>query len=248
MNLLDHWLLFVLVVLLPLEGRAEMGALRAAARGGDRGARLRTLVGTVVVQWALVLLLLASWATAGRPLAGLGLIVPGGRKAICGLAGIGATAWLVWLQYHGVSRLAPERRARLRERSGDSILLLPFTGAERIAFAATACTAGICEELLCRGFVFWYLGHWMNPWVTLFVASVPFGVVHIYQGRAGAIRTGMVALVLGFFYLLTGSLLWPMLMHASIDLGGGLLGRFLAAPIEVAGAADGGRGLPQPQG
>src|SRR5262249_15242874 len=88
-------------------------------------------------------------------------------------------------------------------------------------------TAGICEELLCRGFMIWYLGHWMSPWVAVVVASVPFGLAHLYQGPKGAVRTGMVALVIGSLYVATGSLLWPMIVHAAVDLGAGRRAEFL---------------------
>ena len=168
------------------------------------------------------------WQAAGRPWDGLGLVLPGGAGPIIGLAAVAATTALMWRQYRAVRGLSPERRQRLIDRTGEFLRLLPTTPGERRVFAATAITAGICEEVLCRGFMFWYLGHWMGPWVVVVVASVPFGLAHMYQGPKGAVRTGIGALVLGSLYVITGSLLWPIIVHAVVDLGAGAMGRLLA--------------------
>lgn len=230
MTSLDHLLVFVLVVLVPLQGWSEIRSLIAALRRGDAWARSQALLGTIALQWTLALALLAGWQTGRRDWAALGLTLPGGWRAAIGVAAVAATAWLVWKQERSVARLDPERRRRLRERSGDGLLLLPTTRTEQRIFAATAVTAGVCEELLCRGFLFWYLSRWLGPWVVVIAASVPFGLAHIYQGTKGAVKTGVVALFLGALYVGSGSLIWPMIVHAMIDLGAGRLGPLLAAP------------------
>jgi membrane protease YdiL (CAAX protease family) len=242
MTLLDHLLMVVLVVALPLEGYFEFRNMLASLKRGDEAARSRVLVRTIVLQWSLAFALLAGWQSAGRAWGGVGLAVDWGWRAGVGAAGVALTLWLVWAQRRGVRRLSPERLQRLIARTGDTVLLLPATPGEKRIFAATAITAGVCEELLCRGFVFWYLGHWMSPWAAVAVASVPFALAHSYQGPKGAVRTGVVALVIGSLYVLTGSLLWPMLVHAVIDLGGGMLGELLRRPPPV----QAGTAAPQP--
>jgi membrane protease YdiL (CAAX protease family) len=85
-------------------------------------------------------------------------------------------------------------------------------------------TAGICEEILYRGYLFWYLGHRLEPIPTLVVASVIFGFGHTYQGLRGVLLTTAVGAFLGLAYGVTGSLFAPMLIHALMDLHSGHLG------------------------
>ena len=98
---------------------------------------------------------------------------------------------------------------------------LPVTTSERGWFAAVSVTAGICEELLFRGFLLQYLH--VSPWklpltAALLIAAVIFGLQHLYQGAAGSIMSGLIGLLLSLLFLLTGSLLAPMVLHAVMDL------------------------------
>jgi membrane protease YdiL (CAAX protease family) len=232
MTLLDHLLVFVLVVALPWEGRYSIRRLAEACRRGDLKARSRTLFQVIAIEWALTLALLAGWQSAGRAWPDLGLTVVSGWRAVVGALVVLAALGLVWLQRRSVMKLSPERCERLKAKLGDTVLLLPTNAAERRLFAATAMTAGVCEELLCRGFLLWYLGHWMGPWVAVVVGAIPFGVAHLYQGRKGVVKTGVMGLLLGVLFVGTGSLLWPMIVHAAIDLGAGMLGDRLGRPVE----------------
>jgi CAAX protease family protein len=225
---LDHLFMLVLVAILPVEGYFSFQEFLALLRHDDPKARSRALVRTIALEWLLVAALAAGWNTAARPWSVLGLVASSTAGTVGGLAAVAAAAVLVVLQNRGIAGLSAERRQRFVERTGDSLKLLPVTRAESRLFAATAVTAGICEELLCRGFMLWYLGHWMGAWTAVVAASVPFGVAHIYQGPKGALRAGVIALLVGSLYVLTGSLLWPILVHVTIDLAAGMLGPILA--------------------
>lgn len=45
-----------------------------------------------------------------------------------------------------------------------------------------------------------------------------FGVAHLGQGSKGMLVTGMTGAALGALYLITGSLLAPIILHILIDL------------------------------
>jgi membrane protease YdiL (CAAX protease family) len=231
MTLLDHLLIVVLFLLLPLEGYFEFRGFKTAARAGDTRARSRLLIRTMAMEWTLTVALLAGWQSAGRAWTDLGLEVVGGWRAGVGIAAVALAACIVYMQHQSIARLSPERLDRLVKRTGDSLLMLPTNAAESRLFAAIALTAGICEEVLCRGFVFWYVGHWIGPWPTVVGAAIPFGIAHIYQGPKGAVRTAVIGVVIGSLYVATGSLLWPMIVHATIDLGAGMLGKLFNRPM-----------------
>jgi len=98
---------------------------------------------------------------------------------------------------------------------------LPQTAAERRWFAVVSLTAGICEEVLFRGFLLHYLH--VFPWKlpltpVLLIAAVIFGLQHLYQGIAGTMLTGVMGLLFSLLFLLTGTLLVPMILHALLDL------------------------------
>jgi uncharacterized protein len=98
---------------------------------------------------------------------------------------------------------------------------LPATREERIWFAVVSVTAGICEEVLYRGFLIRYFsdGPWHLPLaVALIVSSVAFGMAHGYQGLSGIIRTGIIGAVMAIIFFITGSLWLPMALHAFLDL------------------------------
>jgi membrane protease YdiL (CAAX protease family) len=98
---------------------------------------------------------------------------------------------------------------------------LPSTREERRWYAVLAITAGICEETLFRGFLLHYLH--VIPWRIgltqgLLLSSIIFGLQHLYQGRSGVVGSSVIGFVFGLLYLLSGSLLLPILIHAAMDL------------------------------
>lgn len=112
-------------------------------------------------------------------------------------------------------------RARFMAAFDAIDFLLPRKASEYWLFAAVAVTAGICEEILYRGFLFHYLaeGQWqLSLGPVLFLTSVAFGLAHIGQGWKQLLATPLIGLGLGFLFLGTGSLLLPILLHVSIDL------------------------------
>ena len=97
----------------------------------------------------------------------------------------------------------------------------PATWTERRWWVFVAITAGICEEIIFRGFLLRYLH--VLPWtlnltLALLISSVIFGFHHLYQGAGGVAGTAIVGVLFGLLFLLTGSLLLPIIFHGVIDL------------------------------
>jgi membrane protease YdiL (CAAX protease family) len=100
-------------------------------------------------------------------------------------------------------------------------MVFPVREIERRWFAFVAITAGVCEEILFRGFLLHYLH--ASPWtmgltVALLLSCVIFGLQHLYQGPAGAASTVVIGFLFGLLFLLTGNLLLPIALHAMMDL------------------------------
>ncbi len=133
-----------------------------ATSAGVPGARGRFYLVGVLWAWGTTLCVLALWAFQGRPWSGLGLSLGTPWRF-----GIGLALAVFYLILMGAQRRAllarPERLERLYRGMGSGQLLLPQAPGERKGFALLAITAGICEEILFRGFVMWYVGVWTGP-------------------------------------------------------------------------------------
>jgi membrane protease YdiL (CAAX protease family) len=108
-------------------------------------------------------------------------------------------------------------------RRGFSTLpgLLPGAGAERAAFILVSLSAGVCEEILFRGFLIRLLhgGALAFPLLgALAASSLIFGLGHAYQGFKGVLSTAVAGLFLGLLFLLSGALIPAMALHALLDL------------------------------
>jgi membrane protease YdiL (CAAX protease family) len=116
-----------------------------------------------------------------------------------------------------------------RSQLGEVRALLPHTSNELSLFMGLAVTAGICEELLYRGFLIAYAARFLPGWLAVIATALVFGFGHLYQGTSGAIQTGVVGLVMGALYLAIGSV-WPLMMaHAIVDIGGGIAGNMMVS-------------------
>jgi len=102
--------------------------------------------------------------------------------------------------------------------------LLPRSPTERRLFAGLSVLAGFGEEVVFRGFLLAVLAPALGGgWTTLVVSSLAFGVLHVYQGAFGILRTAALGALLGTSVILDGTL-WPaVIVHILIDLAGGLV-------------------------
>lgn len=221
----DHLLTLVLVVLFPLYATRTYRTFMAKVQAGVADARVTEYRVTMAIQWVLLAATLGVWALSGRSAAALGLTIPAGSGTLLGLGLTVLALALLLVQWRAIQRLQGAGLDGLRRQLAGARDLLPATDREHANFRALCFTAGICEELLYRGYLIAYLAVWLGPWPAMLAAAVVFGLAHSYQGRSGILKTGAVGLVMGGLFLFTGSLLWPMILHVAVDLQGGAIGR-----------------------
>jgi membrane protease YdiL (CAAX protease family) len=187
----------------------------------------------LLLEWVLAGLCIAVVALApGVGAASVGVRTPDGGVGL-GLT-VGATLGagvLLALTARQVARAEPGHHYPL---GGEGVLaMLPRTPVERRLFTMVSITAGVCEELVFRGFLIALLAALVPAapvWVCALAAAVVFGLAHLYQGAVGVVTTFVMGLVLGALYVISGSLLAPILVHAMVDLRAIWLGR-LVAPV-----------------
>jgi membrane protease YdiL (CAAX protease family) len=115
---------------------------------------------------------------------------------------------------------------------GDIRALLPRVRGELKYGAALGLQAGVFEELLFRlalpALVFGIVG---NGPLAFGLAALVFGMLHLYQGVPGILVSALLGLVFAALYVVTGSIVAPIVLHALVDLRSLLL-----IPIAVGGA------------
>jgi membrane protease YdiL (CAAX protease family) len=87
-----------------------------------------------------------------------------------------------------------------RHRNEAVILAIaPHTPLEFVVWFAVSLTAGICEELIFRGYLLQQLIAFTGrPVVSVIIAALLFGSVHLYEGFAAVLPLTALALVYGF--------------------------------------------------
>jgi membrane protease YdiL (CAAX protease family) len=186
-------------------------------------ARKRLWINAIGYSWALVAIGTTLWVAHGRPWSTIALVAPFGWR-LWTAVGVVALVVLYYLQATlAVSRDPAARASVQRQFTGELATVLPRTRTELTWFGGVALTAGFCEEFLYRGVFIWVLSPWLGWWGAAALSGALFALGHAYQGWAGVVRTGIVGTFFTALVALFDSL-WPaMVLHALVDLGGGVI-------------------------
>lgn len=190
---------------------------------GEPHVRVRFYRGIIFGQWILALSLLACWTWWKRPWPWLLLGPSTPLRLGAGLAGAALIA--VFLAWQRVQVLGNEKAIdSVKRQLGSAAPLLPHSCAENRIFKVVAVTAGVCEEILFRGFLLWYFADWTGTLGAVVLSSLVFGFGHLYLGRAHVLKTTIAGVFFACLVLVCGSL-WPaILIHAAMDWNSGDLG------------------------
>jgi membrane protease YdiL (CAAX protease family) len=226
MTLFDHLFAFVLVLVAPVYTAWDMPRLARQIAADPVNARTKGYIWGIASQWGLTLVLIGAWWWIGRSPREMGLRLPDTTSAWSWslLIAVGGIAFL-GQQVFSVLRSA-DAQAKIREQleaQPGVRTILPSTPRESRLFVAVSITAGICEEVLYRGYLLWYWLLLVPRGVAIAAAILAFGVGHAYQGVKGILTAGVAGAVYMAVYLLTGSLLAPIVLHAALDIVHGVI-------------------------
>ena len=219
---MEYWsahLLLAVLLLIPWQSRKGIRLLDELVVNHP-GARLAFYRDAIIGQWVL----------AGIAFAILWYHDPDYVRSLTGVAidsdgllvvGLAALALL------SQSPLVPAARRRMaRSRSTHRLLLpiiniLPHNDDERRMWVHVAVTAGICEEVLFRAFLFFYATSVLEIGVAgaIALSSAVFAFGHSYQGTANMFRVGVAGAILGCTFAATDTLVYCVVLHALLDLG-----------------------------
>ncbi len=217
---LDFGLALLIVLGLPLRALLTKRSLERLPEHEHAARRPAVWQRAMLSQWLLVAAVAALWWQGRRTPEGLGLVAHPTAGLMGVLAGVAVITALLHRQRPLVGE-DPEVRRRVRQRLAGAWPILPQARREFAGFVPLAITAGVCEEVLFRGFLVWLLSAFVPWWVAGLVQAVCFGLGHAYQGPRGVVLTGIVGLFLMAVVWLTGSLWAAIVIHALMDLHAG---------------------------
>ena len=187
-------------------------------------ARRRAYFALIVFLWLAAACVCALWLIEKREWTLLSLSPSLSWRFAVGLALAGLCLVMIASQRAALLRRARSQPDRPISFGAALDALLPRTRREYRLFAQAAVAAGICEELLFRGFLLALLTSYFGLLIGAAASVALFGLAHAYQGLAGVLRTGAFGAVATIVVLGSGSLLPVIIAHVAIDLFAGDLG------------------------
>lgn len=100
--------------------------------------------------------------------------------------------------------------------------LMPTSVKEsRYFILGVSISAGVCEELLFRGYLMQLLADFMPTYGVVLISSMLFGLGHIYQGPIHILKSALMGVVMALIYLATDSIIVPIILHTLLDMYAG---------------------------
>ena len=218
MTLFDHFFVLIFAVIYPIVGFIGYRRFLEKVKAGMPANRSRLYLETTSWQWALFVLAAIVWGIGDRDIAALGFAFEPNTRVLIGAALTAFGIVLLFVQVRQVARGSEAELQKTEKSFGELLIMMPADDRELARFNLLSITAGIVEETLWRGFLFWYLGHFMPLWSAAIISAIGFGLAHSYQGLENVPRVVIVGGVFSGLYLLTGSLWLPIILHAALDL------------------------------
>jgi membrane protease YdiL (CAAX protease family) len=126
--------------------------------------------------------------------------------------------WTVWMSVEkGWEHwLGPEHAASIQT-------FLPRRGTEILLWVGVSVSAGICEEVVFRGyFQRQFEVFTRSKWIALFLQAALFGISHGYQGVEACVKIAIFGALYGLLALWRGSLRSGIIAHAGSDILSGI--------------------------
>jgi uncharacterized protein len=214
--------IFLLALVVPWSAWGYFGTLRM--RAAQNPHRVAMYVLTILWEWAVVAYI--AWG-AKRHGSSLGELI-GGKwndwKAFLKDIAVAVGFWLIALVVLGAASLA----LQATKASQNIRVLLPQSQLEVFLWILTSITAGVCEEIIFRGYFQRQFSAWTgNAAAGVLLSAAAFGAGHIYQGWRSAIVVLVYGSLFGILAEARESLRPGMMTHAWHDGFVGLVGRLV---------------------
>ena len=219
---LDHILVLLLGLVLPffsgIRGSEQLGKMYF-----DERIRRRFFISNSLVLWFLAAAVVGLWLWNGRPLSLMGFNIITGSTATWAVTIAMVIFYIADITYSIVS---PEELKKTHDQWEATVPFLPESPREMPAYIFMCLSAGICEEIMYRGFLVTYFIDPMAKGFPFMAAAFPavlFSLAHFYQGYKAMGKIFLLSLLFALIFIFSKSLIIVVIIHFLIDLVGGLL-------------------------
>jgi CAAX protease family protein len=194
---------------------------RELARRADESGLVSRYIRIILRGWLYGVAVVAAWWVQGRPFGALGLAP---HLNVWDDAGFALALLIALARAVQCRALAGASSEKIEQamKAVHGIKITPNTKRELALFMLMSLSGGAWEELVYRGFLIWFFVSLTGLLGAAVISALIFGLAHLYQGVQGFVATTGVGLVFAALYLLTGSLWWLIVVHAVMDIGGGI--------------------------
>lgn len=177
----------------------------------------KTLIYRMTVIQLIILMLMALiplWH-GGEPPEVFGLGFSRQPLSMIGLVMI-ALLWLILLLRF---KLTDSMAQKVMKANSELQFLMPTRKQEFKLSIVVSFAAGICEEIIYRGFLLWWLMSFMEVIPAFLLTNIPFALAHLSTtGKKNTIVVFILALGFSGIFLWTQSLWLPILLHTLLDI------------------------------
>lgn len=218
----DHILVILLGLVLPFFSGVR-GSEQLENIHFSESTRRRFYLSNSLVLWIITAIVMGIWYWNDRSFTLMGFKYPEPGWIATALTVLMAILYVVDVVH---SLMSENELRKTHEQWESTVPFLPERYRELPAYTIMCITAGVCEEILYRGFLVNYFIDPMKdgfPWMAAIFPSVLFSIAHFYQGYKAMFKIFLLSLLFGLIFILSKSLLFVVVIHFLIDLTGGVL-------------------------
>lgn len=116
-------------------------------------------------------------------------------------------------------KMTPKLAQKVYDENKKIQYILPSNEKEYKWMIFVSFVAGVCEEIIYRGFLYWFLLKYMPIAAVVILANLPFALAHVTStGFKNSAKAFVLGLTFTVALLLTDSLWLPILLHILVDL------------------------------
>ena len=230
LHFFDHLLMFIMGIVMPalsvLSARQGLEGIEITPefkKSIYRNNSLFLSTGTLII--------LLVWISSGRDYQQLGLRpIPEDANPLW-IYPLGAfILFYIFDLLH--TAFSSKERSETIERWKRLMPFMPSTWREFYWFIGVSITAGVCEEIMFRGYIMNYIlaackGQTFAVPLAILIPAVVFGISHAYQGGKAVVKVVLMAVLFGYVFIFTGSIIWLIIIHILVDIFSSLAGVLL---------------------